>query len=132
MRMPPFLDCLRHALPTEPRLGPEETQGDAKGIAGRLTHPVSTVCYTTTKGIATVTKPRQVKATGKDDDGDITSLKGGFGEVPLAQAIRDIESGAARYSVGESEVTVVKGHAGKYLRTAPDGQTGNNLDSLPD
>ena len=40
-------------------------------------------------------RPRQVKATGKDDEGDITSLKGGFGDVPIAQAIRDIEQGKA-------------------------------------
>lgn len=76
-------------------------------------------------------KPRQVKATGKDDDGDITSLKGGFGEVPLNQAIREIEQGDARYAVGDSEIHVVNGAGGKYLRTAPDSSSSNNLDDLP-
>lgn len=77
-------------------------------------------------------RPRQVKATGKDDDGDIESLKGGFGEVSTRQAIRDIENGRARYTVGGSEVGVVNGPNGKYLRTAPDGRHRNNLDNLPD
>lgn len=76
-------------------------------------------------------RPRQVKATGKDDDGDITSLQGGFGEVPLNQAIREIEQGAARYAVGDSEIHVVNGPGGKYLCTSPDATTSNNLDDLP-
>lgn len=77
-------------------------------------------------------KPRQIKATGKDEEGDITSLKGGFGEVPIKQAIREIEQGDARYAVGDSEVHVVNGPTGKYLRTAPDSSSSNNLDSLPE
>ncbi len=76
-------------------------------------------------------RPRQVKATGKDDEGDITSLKGGFGDVPIAQAIREIEQGAASYAVGDSEIGVVNGPTGKYLRTAPDSTSSNNLDDLP-
>ncbi len=77
-------------------------------------------------------RPRQVKATGKDNDGDIEFLKGGFGEVSAKNAIREIESGQARYAVGDSEVSVVNGPSGKYLRTAPDGRSRNNLDNLPD
>lgn len=65
-------------------------------------------------------QPRQVKATGKDDEGDITSLKGGFGEVPIKQAIRDIEQGTASYAVGDNDVRVVNGPGGKYLRTSHD------------
>jgi hypothetical protein len=78
-----------------------------------------------------MSRPRQVKATGKDDDGDISSLRGGFGDVPISQAIREIESGSARYAVGDSEVTVVNGPTGKYLRTTPDSTSSNNLDDLP-
>ncbi len=77
-------------------------------------------------------KPRQIKATGKDDDGDITSLKGGFGEVPIRQAIREIEQGDARYVAGDSELHVVNGPTGEYLRTAPDSSSSNNLDDLPE
>ena len=76
-------------------------------------------------------KPRQVKATGKDSDGDIASLKGGFGEVTIRHAIREIEDGSARYAVGGAEVHVVNGQTGKYLRTAPDSTTDDNLDDLP-
>lgn len=75
-------------------------------------------------------RPRQIKSTDKDDDGDITSLIGGFGEVSKTQAIRDIESGRARYAVGDSEVQVVNGAHGKYLRTEADGKKGNNLDEI--
>jgi len=77
-------------------------------------------------------RPRQIKATVKDDDGDIISVTGGFGTVPLRTAIRDIESGSASYAVGSSEVRVVNGQTGKYLRTSADGRRENNLDNLPD
>lgn len=77
-------------------------------------------------------RPREIRATGKDKDGDIASVKGAFGEVTRRQAIRDIESGAARYAVGGAEVRVVNGATGKYLRTAPDRKSKNNLDNLPD
>ncbi|MGB6057592.1 MAG: DUF3892 domain-containing protein [Microthrixaceae bacterium] len=77
-------------------------------------------------------KPRQIKSTGKDPDGDITSVKGAFGEVPLNQAIRQIERGDARYAVDGSDVHVVNGPNGKYIRTSPDGEARNNLDNLPD
>ncbi len=78
-------------------------------------------------------KPRQVKATGKDKDGNITSLKGAFGEVPLKQAIAEIKAGDARYAVGQSEVLPVAKSTGRkaHLRSAPDSRAKNNLDNLP-
>lgn len=75
-------------------------------------------------------RPRQIKTTRKNEDGDIVSLQGGFGEVSKAEAIRQIERGDARYESGGSEVRVVKGATGKYLRTEPDGKTRNNLDEI--
>jgi hypothetical protein len=80
---------------------------------------------------------RKVTKTGKDADGDITSLCGGWGEASKAMAIGDIEGGRHRYYVagsGSTEVNihVVKGDTGKYLRTDPDGSTIDNLDELPD
>ena len=76
-------------------------------------------------------RPPQVKATGKDPDGDITSLKGGFGTVSRRQAIADIEAGRARYAVGDSELHVVNRKGAKHLRSSPDGKKTNNLDNLP-
>ena len=82
---------------------------------------------------------RRVTHTGKDSDGDITKLCNP-GELwsprVKADAIRDIESGAHTYYVlssrGRSDIRVVNGPTGKYLRTDPDDETGNNLDELPD
>lgn len=82
---------------------------------------------------------RRVTRTGKDRDGDITSLCNP-GEVwsPRSKqnAISDIESGAHRYYVREEGdgawVYVVNGPRGKYLRTTADASNKNNLDNLPD
>lgn len=79
-----------------------------------------------------MSQTRQIKATGKDGDGDITSVKGAFGEDSVADAIKNIESGKASYSVGRSDVHVFNGPSGKYLRTEPDGKAKKNLDNLPD
>jgi len=83
---------------------------------------------------------RQVRATGKDGDGDITKLcNSGAAWSPRykADAIRDIENGDHRYFVRwsdgkETDVHVVNGSTGKYLRTDRDSTTHNNLDDLPD
>lgn len=79
---------------------------------------------------------RQVTRTGKNDDGDITSLCGGWGEASKAQAIRDIELGVHRYYVGSgtnrTDIHVVNDPDGKYLRTDPNGKAKDNLDDLPD
>lgn len=82
---------------------------------------------------------RKVTATGKDQDGDITSLcnssqnwspRGKFG------AIADIESGEIQYYVGSGDskvlIQVIRGPTGKYLRTEADPRSTNNLDNLPD
>jgi len=51
-------------------------------------------------------------------------------------AISDIENGIHTYYVqdagGRSDIIVVEGQTGKYLRTDPDGRANNNLDNLPD
>jgi len=83
---------------------------------------------------------RQVKATGKDDDRDITSLCNEWqpwSPRSKTNAINDIESGAHQYFVKETgieEVSVkVKSRGGKkYLTTEADSNSKNNLDKLPD
>jgi hypothetical protein len=82
---------------------------------------------------------RQVKQTGKDADGDITKLcNEGQSWSPRSKrdAIRDIEDEENTYYVedkeGRSDIQVVNGPTGKYLRTDPDGRAENNLDTLPD
>lgn len=82
---------------------------------------------------------RAVRRTSKNDDGDITALcDGGATWSPraTADAIRDIESGAHTYHVpwksGRTEIQVVNGPTGKYLRTDRDDTSRNNLDDLPD
>lgn len=82
---------------------------------------------------------RQVTRTGKDIYGDIISLcdYGSFWSPrSKADAIRDIESGVYTYYVQWSDqrtnIHVVHGPTGKYLRTDRDNTTRNNLLDLPD
>lgn len=83
---------------------------------------------------------RAVRKTGKDSDGDITSLcDDGASWSPRmkAEAIKDIEEGAHTYYVpwesGRTEIRVVNDRTkGKYLRTDHDDTTRNNLQDLPD
>ena len=83
---------------------------------------------------------RQVTKAGKDRDGDITKLcNGGATWSPRtkASAISDIENGTHRYFVKwntgvETDIHVVNGPSGKYLRTDRDSASKNNLDELPD
>ncbi|QDH74256.1 DUF3892 domain-containing protein [Brevundimonas sp. M20] len=83
---------------------------------------------------------RYVTKSGKDKDGDITKLCNN-GEIwsprLKADAIRDIENRDHEYWVNwtdgqKTQVKVVNGSTGKYLRTQRDGSTKNNLDDLPD
>jgi hypothetical protein len=78
---------------------------------------------------------RQVKRSGKNEDGDIMSLCGGWGSVSKVQAIKDIEAKTNRYYVAEASPSVwvvVRGQgSGKYLTTEADGRSRNNLDNLP-
>ncbi len=85
---------------------------------------------------------RAVTQTGKDADGDITKLcnPGEFWSPRSKQdAIDDIESGNHTYYVPwisgrrqfRTEIRVVNGPNGKYLRTNHDGTSKNNLDDLP-
>jgi hypothetical protein len=82
---------------------------------------------------------RRVTHSGKNRDGDITAI-GQPGQLwsprQKADAIRDIESGANTYHVQwpekRTEIRVVPGPTGKYLRTDRDNTTRNNLDDLPD
>jgi uncharacterized protein DUF3892 len=82
---------------------------------------------------------RAVRKTGKDQDGDITKLcDSGQAWSPRskADAIRDIENGIHTYHVpwesGRTEIHVVNGASGKYLRTDRDDTSKNNLDDLDD
>jgi len=80
---------------------------------------------------------RRVTRTGKDTNGNITSLCGSWGSVTTATAIREIESGTNTYYVQDgygrrADVHVVNGASGKYLRTDPNAICSDNLDNLPD
>lgn len=83
---------------------------------------------------------RRVTRSGKDRDGDITSLCN-TGELwsprRKADAIQDIEAGIHSYYVlsqsgAEVNVLVRQRNGKKYLTTDPDKTTRNNLDDLPD
>ncbi len=82
---------------------------------------------------------RAIRKTGKDRDGDITSLCNAgdyWSPRNKADAIRDIDSGLHRYYVPWRDgqptwIRVVNGPHGKYLRTDKDSTTKNNLDDLP-
>lgn len=83
---------------------------------------------------------REVTQSRKDRDGDILALcKPGEPWSPRNKqdAIGDIEARTHRYvAVGprgqRSEIHVVDGPNGKYLRTDWDSTSRNNLDDLPD
>lgn len=80
---------------------------------------------------------RRVTRTGKDKDGDITSLCGSWGSATKAAAISDIEKATHSYYVQDAryrraDVHVVNGATGKYLRTDPNSACSDNLDTLPD
>lgn len=82
---------------------------------------------------------RSVLKTKKGNDGDILALcNDGSPWSPRkkADAIYDIESGTHKYYVpwqsGRTEIRVVNGQNGKYLRTDRDNTSGNNLNDLPD
>ncbi len=82
---------------------------------------------------------RSVRQTGKDDSGDITALCN-MGEpwspVSKGIAIEQIAAGTHRYTVpwasGPTQIHVVDGANGPYLRTDRDNSPANNLDELPD
>jgi hypothetical protein len=81
---------------------------------------------------------RAVYKTGKDSYGDIVSLcndSAFWSPRSKSAAISDIESGLHTYHVpwqsGRTEIRVVQGPNGKYLRTDADNTTRNNLDDLP-
>jgi hypothetical protein len=82
---------------------------------------------------------REVTQTGKDAKGDIASLcNPGASWSPRSKsaAIQDIDSGDHTYHVKwpgkRTEIRVVKGPTGKYLRTDRDETIRNNLLDLPD
>ncbi len=79
---------------------------------------------------------RRVKQTGKDPEGDITALCGDWGRRVKTDAIRDIETNTHTYYVQEggqrTDIHVVDGPTGKYLRSDRDPSSANNLDNLPD
>ena len=82
---------------------------------------------------------RPVRKTRKNAGHDITALcEDGASWSPRlkADAIRDIETKAHTYYVpwtdGRTEIRVVEGPKGKYLRTDRDSTPRNNLDDLPD
>ncbi|MGD8373375.1 MAG: DUF3892 domain-containing protein [Candidatus Woesebacteria bacterium] len=83
---------------------------------------------------------RLITHTRKDNDGDITAIKGSWGMATKMEAIQDIESGAQTYTTtsgtgDDIEVIVVHDPGvkdGMYLRSEPDETGTDNLDNLPD
>lgn len=80
---------------------------------------------------------RRVNRSGKDRDGDITSLCGVWGSTPKATAIREIEYSTHRYYVEDrygrtATVHVYQSGGRKHLRTDPNATCSDNLDNLPD
>jgi len=82
---------------------------------------------------------REVTRTRKDDSGEITFLcnpESWWSPRSKEDAIRDIDSEAYAYYVKwlgkRTEIEVVQGKTGKYLRTNWDGTTRNNLFDLQD
>lgn len=83
---------------------------------------------------------RKVSRTKKDKDGDILGLCNSgdyWSPRSKADAIKDIESGSYSYYVlwsdgMKTQIRVVNGSTGKYLRTDRDSTSRNNLDDLPD
>lgn len=82
---------------------------------------------------------RRVKKSGKDKNGNITSLcNSGESWSPKskADAIKEIDEGTNKYYVEEETpkvyVKVVTEGTSKYLRTTADKTSKNNLDNLPD
>ena len=83
---------------------------------------------------------RPIRQARHDSDGDITAI-GNIGTawspVSLLKAIADIETGTHHYyvpwTVGpHTDIRVVRGPHGKYLRTDRDSTDRNNLDDLPE
>ena len=83
---------------------------------------------------------RQVTRTRKDTAGDILALcnsSSSWSPRNKMDAIRDIETGTHTYCVlwnggQRTEIRVVNGSTGKYLRTDRDATSRNNLRDLPD
>lgn len=83
---------------------------------------------------------REVTQTRKDIYGEISALcnpSADWSPRPKADAIQDIDSKDHTYYVmwpdrKRTEIRVVQGATGKYLRTDRDETTRNNLYDLPD
>lgn len=82
---------------------------------------------------------REVTHTAKDDNKVITALcnPDEWGTVSKAEAIRQIDAEEFSYYVQwgwakRTEISVVDGPDGKYLRTDRDSTPKNNLEDLPD
>jgi len=82
---------------------------------------------------------RRITRTRKDKDGDITTLCNPemlWSPRSKAEAIWDIENRVNTYygqwTEKRTEIRLVNGPTGKYLRTDRDDTTRNNLDDLPD
>lgn len=84
---------------------------------------------------------RQITATRRDEDGDITHLcneGASWSPVTKADAIEDIEADPPLHrslvKSGNDEVDIIVVHRGSgvYLRTEPDLSKADNLDNLPD
>ena len=91
--------------------------------------------FTRARGLEPVSIAREVTATGKDR-GRITHLcnpSAAWSPVSRQQAIREIRAGTVKYFVRSGQrIIPIHVVAGRYLRTAADDTSANNLDELPD
>ena len=92
--------------------------------------------FTRQRGLEPTGLLRQVTAVHRTQHGVTTHLCGPMGSawspVSVADAIRQIEAGVARYFTQfENSVAFLEVVDDRFLRTKPDAVPGNNLDKLP-
>jgi hypothetical protein len=96
--------------------------------------------YCRSRGLEPTSIAREVTAVSRrDGHRGITHLcndGASWSPVPVAQAIREIQSGAIRYFSRAGDLIaplriVSDGHGGHYLRSQSDAHAADNLDNLP-
>ena len=73
-----------------------------------------------------------VTGSTKDSAGNITGICGNGWRHAAATAIANIRGSSYEYRVRTPQGPYVRPYADRYLRSGQDGDTNNNLRSLPD
>ncbi len=75
---------------------------------------------------------RNVTGSSKDEDGDITGLCGPWGSADKATVIKHIKNGPDDYKVNNrTKVMTYEVDGTTHIKTVPNGDSRDNLDSLP-